>query len=203
MKLRILTIILLGTFLFLTVEVDAQIFKLPKYYRQSLNVDSLVSNTPDGLIFFPEVNVYPHKRPTTKREQRKYEKLVRNFIKVYPYVCELSNTYRNIDDSLAIIRSDKDRDLYLKVREGQIMRYYKPILSRFTLSQGVLMVKLMDRESGSTAYEVVNELKGSVTAFFWQSFALLFGNNLKTEYDASGNDREIEYLVKRYKDKTL
>lgn len=45
MKLRILTIILLGTFLFLTVEVDAQIFKLPKYYRQSLNVDSLVSNT--------------------------------------------------------------------------------------------------------------------------------------------------------------
>lgn len=203
MKPKVLTIILFGTLLFISTNVEAQIFKLPKHYRQSLNVDSLVSNNPEGLIFFPEVNVYPHKQPKTKRERKNYEKLVRNFIKVYPYVCELSDTYRNIDDTLAMFRHDNDRDKYLKVREGQIMRYYKPIFSRFTLSQGVLMVKLMDRESGSTAYEVVNELKGSITAFFWQSFALLFGNNLKTEYDASGNDREIEYLVLRFKDRTL
>ena len=58
--------------------------------------------------------------------------------------------------------NDKSREKYLKVREAQIMDHYKPILSDFTLSQGVLMVKLMDRESGSTAYEIVDDLKGFV-----------------------------------------
>lgn len=184
-------------------DLSAQIFKLPKYYRQSLNVDSIVKNTPDGLIFFPEVIVYPHKAAKTKREKKQYEKLVRNFLKVYPYAIELSKTYKNIDDTLAMLSSDKKREMYLKKREQQIMEHYKPILSRFTLSQGVLMVKLMDRESGSTAFEIVNELKGSVTAFFWQSFALMFGNSLRAEYDSKGDDKELEYLVKRYRDRTL
>jgi hypothetical protein len=61
----------------------------------------------------------------------------------------------------------------------------------------------MNRESGNTAYVIVDELRGKVTAVFWQTFALMFGNSLKTEYDAFGDDREIEFLVKRYQDGTL
>jgi len=202
MKKIIIIVAILG-FTIQTENVSAQIFRLPKYYRQNLNVDSIVKNTPDGLIFFPEVIVYPHQSPKTRRERKQYEKLVRNFLKVYPYALELSKTYRNIDDTLAMFVSEKKRELYLKNRERQIMDHYKPILSRFTLAQGVLLVKLMDRESGSTAFEIVDELKGSVTAFFWQSFALMFGNSLKASYDSNGDDKEIEYLVKRYRDKTL
>ena len=202
MKKIIIIVAILG-FTIQTENVSAQIFRLPKYYRQNLNVDSIVKNTPDGLIYFPEVIVYPHQSPKTRRERKQYEKLVRNFLKVYPYALELSKTYRNIDDTLAMFVSEKKRELYLKNRERQIMDHYKPILSRFTLAQGVLLVKLMDRESGSTAFEIVDELKGSVTAFFWQSFALMFGNSLKASYDSNGDDKEIEYLVKRYRDKTL
>ena len=200
-KIIIITaIVFLG---FMSFDSHAQIFKLPKYYLQSLNVDSLVKHTPDGLILFPEVIVYPRSTPHNKRQQKKYDKLVANFKKVYPVAIELSRTYRNIDDTLAMFKTEKDRERYLMIREKQIMNYYKPKLTKFTLSQGVLLVKLMDRESGSTAFEVVNELKGSVSAFFWQSFALMFGNSLKSEYDAKGDDKEIEYLVKRYKDGTL
>jgi hypothetical protein len=187
----------------MSLETHAQNFKLPKYYRHSFNVDSLIAVTPDGLILFPEIVVYPHKNPKTNRGQKKYEKLVRNFMIVYPYALELSKTYKNIDDTLSMFSSEKSRRKYLNTREEQIMSQYKPILSKFTLSQGVLMVKLMDRESGNTAFEIVDELKGSVTAFFWQSFSLMFGNSLKAEYDSNGEDQEIEYLVKRYKDKTL
>lgn len=203
MKVKYLILVLFVIALSGISELKAQIFKLPKYYRQHLNVDSISQYTPDGLILFPEVNVYPRQMPKTAREKRQYEKLVRNFIKVYPYVLELSQTYRNIDDTLSMIRSDKDKDIYLRVRERQIMNYYRPILTRFTISQGVLMVKLLDRESGNTAYEVVKDLKGNVTAFFWQGFALMFGNNLKMEYDAYGDDKTVEYLVMRYRDKTL
>ncbi|MBN2777811.1 MAG: DUF4294 domain-containing protein [Bacteroidales bacterium] len=184
-------------------QLFAQKFKLPKYYQLFLNIDSLIDNTPDAVIFFPEVNVYPQAERKTKRDRNRYDKLVRNFIKVYPYALEISSVYKNIDDTLSMFATDEARKKYLNVREKQIMDYYKPKLKKFTLSQGILLVKLMDRESGTTAYQIVDELRGTVTAVFWQTFALMFGNSLKTEYDAFGDDKEIEYLVRRYHDGTL
>jgi len=184
-------------------DAYAQKFRLPKYYQMFLNIDSLIDNTPEVVYFYPEVTVYPQAERKTRRDRRRYDKLVRNFVKVYPYAIEISEVYRNIDDSLFMFPTDEYRKKYLNVREKQIMKFYRPQLKRFTLSQGVLLVKLMDRESGATAYTIVDDLRGSVTAVFWQTFALMFGNSLKTEYDAMGDDKEIEYLVKRYKDGTL
>lgn len=199
-NILLLTIVFVGL---QSTELFSQEQKLPYYYRKALNIDSIVQNTASDVTFFPEVNIYPHKEYRTKREQRKYEKLVRNFIKVYPYATSISLQYRNIDDTLALFEHDKDRKMYLEEREQQIMDFYKPKLTKLTLSQSVLLVKLLDRESGSTAFEIVDELKGSVKAFFWQSFALMFGNNLKRSYDSKGDDSEIEYLVMKYKDGTL
>jgi hypothetical protein len=184
-------------------DAYAQKFRLPKYYQMFLNIDSLIDNTPEVVYFYPEVTVYPQAERKTRRDRRRYDKLVRNFVKVYPYAIEISEVYRNIDDSLFMFPTDEYRKKYLNVREKQIMKFYRPQLKRFTLSQGVLLVKLMDRESGTTAYQIVDELRGSVTAVFWQTFALMFGNSLKTEYDSKGDDKEIEYLVKRYNDGTL
>jgi RNAse (barnase) inhibitor barstar len=184
-------------------DAFSQKFKLPMYYQKFLNIDSLIDNTPEAVYFYPEVNIYPHAERRTRRSRKRYEKLVRNFLKVYPYALEISEVYTNIDDTLAMFSSDDSRKLYLNVREKQIMSFYKPKLKKLTLSQGVLLVKLMDRESGETAYKIVDDLRGSVTAVFWQTFALMFGNSLKTEYDASGDDKDVEYLVKRYEDGTL
>lgn len=203
MKFKIIFFSLLVFSLSLIAELKAQDTKLPTYYRQSLNVDSIAKYTPEALILYPQVNVYPHKNFKNARERRRYDKLVNNFRKVYPYVIELSATYNNIEDSLKIMPNEKHKEIYLKHREKQIMSYYRPIFIKFTLSQGVLMVKLLDRESGSTAYEIVKDLKGNVDAFFWQTFALLFGNNLKREYDAAGKDYDIEFLVLRYQDGSL
>lgn len=197
--LLILTIILFS----FVGESYSQIFKLPSYYRKFMNVDSLVKNTPEALFLYPEVIIYPQSEKKTRRQKRRYEKLVRNFIKVYPYALTIARTYRNIDDSLAVIESDDYRDKYLKVREKQIMDYYKPKLKKLTISQSVLLVKLLDRETGSTAYEIVHEIKGSVDAVFWQTFALMFGNSLKKSYDSDGDDKEIEYLVRRFNDGTI
>lgn len=200
MKYRVNIIII---FLFIGYFAEGQQNALPIYYRQSLNVDSLIKNTPYGIIFYPDVHVFPRKHPKNRKEREKYQKMVNNFKKVYPYAIEISSIYRQIEDSLDRFKSDKDRKKYLSVREKQIMDYYKPKLTKLTLSQGVMLVKLLDREAGSTAYEMIEQMKGSVRAFFWQNFALMFGNNLKREYDSKGKDAEIEYLVMRYKTGTL
>ncbi len=184
-------------------EMDGQTKKLPRYYRESLNVDSLVKHTPYGLILYPEVIVYPRKYPRNRREREKYNKMVYNFRRVYPYAVEISKLYLQIDDSLAKFKNDTDRKKYLELRERQIMAYYRPKLTKLTLSQGIMLVRLLDRESGNTAYEMIDELKGSVSAFFWQNFALMFGNNLKKSYNSNEKDEELEYLVLRYKSGTL
>jgi len=166
------------------------------YYSQ-INVDSLVAVT-ENLILLPEVKVYSNKRKNA-RANRKFDKLVRNFKKVYPYAIEVSAMYRQIDDSLARMDSDRQRRQYMNMREDQIMAHYKPIMSKFTLSQAIMFVKLLDRECGSTAYEVIKTLKGGFFAGSCQLFACMFGNDLKKSYDSEVSDRTIEFLVTQYR----
>jgi len=65
-----------------------------------------------------------------------------------------------------------------------------------TFSQGKILIKLVDRETGNSSYELVKELRGAFSAFFYQAFARIFGFNLKIKYDPEGEDREIETIVK-------
>jgi hypothetical protein len=66
-----------------------------------------------------------------------------------------------------------------------------------TVTQGRILIKLIDRETGNTSYSLVKELRGSLQAFFWQGLARLFGSNLKSEYDANGQDVQIEAIVQQ------
>ena len=200
MKTLSIKIIIISVFSMMSFLGELQAQKIPTYYRKDINVDSLITHTPNGIILLPQVNVYPKKVFANKKDEREWERLQRNFSKVYPVALEITKTYRQIDDSLARFSSDKMRVKYMKIREEQIMTYYKPKLIKFSLSQSILLVKLLDRETGSTAYEIIDELKGSVKAFFWQGFAKMFGNDLKKSYDSEVTDKDIELLVKRYKE---
>jgi hypothetical protein len=166
-------------------------------YYSEINVDSLMA-TNEYLILLPEVKVYSNKRKAAKAE-KKYDKLVRNFKKVYPYAIEVSAMYRQIDDSLARMDSKRERKAYMDMREKQIMAHYKPIMSKFTLSQAVMFVKLLDRECGSTAYEVIKTVKGGFFAGSCQLFACMFGNDLKKSYDSEISDKALEILVRQYR----
>ncbi len=165
-------------------------------YYSEINVDSLIAAN-DYLILLPEVKVYSNKRKAA-RAAKKYDKLVRNFKKVYPYAIEVSALYRQIDDSLARMDSDRQRRKYMDMREDQIMAHYRPIMCKFTLSQAVLFVKLLDRECGSTAYEVIKTVKGGFFAGTCQVFACMFGNDLKKSYDSEVSDKTLEFLVRQY-----
>lgn len=173
------------------------------YFRKFINLDSIMFHSRQPVMLIPEVMIFPEKEFRNNRERRRYTRLIRNFKIVYPYAQEIGEIFTQIEDTLFLFDDDQLRRRYVRVREKQIMDEYRPKLSKLTLSQGILLVKLLDRETGSTAYEIVDELKGSVRAFFWQGFALLFGNNLKNQYDAKGEDKDIEILVIKYENGTL
>ena len=83
----------------------------------------------------------------------------------------------------------------MKEVEQQLLDEYKDDIKKLTISEGRILLKLIDREARRTSYTLIKEFRGGVSAFFWQSIARLFGGDLKVEYDPYGEDRVLEHIV--------
>ena len=102
-----------------------------------------------------------------------------------------------INDKMDSIDSKRVAKRYIKQVDKELQKKYGPELKKLTITQGRLLIKLIDRQTSSTSYELVKELRGSFSAFMWQSLARLFGENLKEKYDAEEEDKMIEHIVLR------
>ena len=87
------------------------------------------------------------------------------------------------------------RDKYIKESEKKLFDEFEKPLKHLTITQGRILIKLIDRETGNTSYQLIKTLKGNFSAFLWQGIARLFGSSLKSEYDAEGDDKAIEAIV--------
>jgi len=125
----------------------------------------------------------------------RYYMLKRDIKIVYPYAIMAQATFQQCQETLKTMASESDKKHYVKTVEKQLMKQYSDELKGLTMRQGKLLIKLIDRETGNTSYDMVKELKGSFTAFLWQTVACIFGNNLKSTYDASGEDKDIESII--------
>ncbi len=132
---------------------------------------------------------------SSERQRKKYERLERKVVKVYPYAYAAGILMQEYENELANLRNDRERKRFLKEAEDALKRQFEGELRNMTVSEGVLLIKLIDRQTGDTSYGLIQELKGSFSAFMWQSMARLFGHNLKDQYDGKGNDRQIEMIV--------
>ena len=92
-------------------------------------------------------------------------------------------------------KSERERKDYVKKIEKELFAEFENEIRTMSISQGRILIKLIDRETGQSSFEIIKEFKGGFSAFFWQSVARLFGHNLKSEYDAANEDRMIEYIV--------
>lgn len=128
-------------------------------------------------------------------EYLRYRKLVRNIKRVYPYSLIARDIFRDIEYAMDSIKNPREQKKYIKQKDQELQDRYTEELKKLTITQGQLLIKLIDRELGMTSYEVVKELRGSVSAFMWQSLARLFGSSLKSEFDEDGEDALIERII--------
>lgn len=126
---------------------------------------------------------------------KKFKKLVRNLKVVYPYAKQAKLLIAEIEYSIDSIPNKKDRNRFIKEKEKALMNRYQDEIERLSVTQGRLLMKLLDREVNKTTYEIIKELRGGLQAFMWQQMAKLFGSDLKTGYDAKGEDRMIEKII--------
>jgi len=143
-----------------------------------------------------EVIVYPRPKFNNRRQMRRYSRLIINIKKVYPYAKLAKEKLLEMDRHIATLTSEREKREYINRMEEELFGAFEDDLKKLTISQGRLLIKLIDRETGDTTYEWLKELKGSVSAFFWQAIARIFGSNLKWEFDAPGEDRLIDDIIR-------
>ena len=138
-----------------------------------------------------------------KRDMRTYARLVRAVKLTYPIALEANRRLREMEAHLMTLPSEKEQRIYIKSVEDSLKEEYTPVLKKMSMYQGMVLLKLIDRETGKTSFRLVQELRGKFSAFFWQGVARLFGANLKLEYDREGDDAVIEYLIGLYEEGLL
>jgi uncharacterized ubiquitin-like protein YukD len=142
-----------------------------------------------------EAVIQPRTNKPTNRDMRQYRKLVYNVKKVYPYAKLAGEKFAVINAHMDSLKTKKEQREYIKQVEKDILRQYEEDLKNLTITQGRILIKLIDRETSETSYEVVKDLRGSFQAALWQTVARIFGSNLKTEFDAAGEDRTIDEIM--------
>jgi hypothetical protein len=147
------------------------------------------------LSSIDEVYIFPVRKFSSRRDLRRYRRLIRNIKKTYPYAKLAKLELDEIEANLKLFKTDVERKAYIKQVEKDLRHEYEDELKKLTITQGRILIKLIDRETGDTSYELVKQLRGSFSAFFWQALARLFGSNLKSEFDALGEDRLMNEIV--------
>ncbi|MBN2348870.1 MAG: DUF4294 domain-containing protein [Bacteroidales bacterium] len=147
------------------------------------------------LASLKEVFIFPQHNFKSKRDMRRYRRLIYNVKKAYPYAILASKTIKEIDENIGKLKTEKARKDYLKKMEKQLFDRYEDELKKLTITQGRILIKLIDRETGDTSYDLVKDFRGKFSAFLWQTIARLFGTDLKAEFDPQGEDRLINEIV--------
>lgn len=149
------------------------------------------------MVFLDEFEVIDKLPRNLVRYRERMIALKYNVVKVYPYAVAAAEVLKDVDFNLDRFGDDKSaRKAYLKDIERKLNARWKGELQNLTISQGQILVKLINRQTGKNCFEIIKEMKGGFRATVYQGIALLFSNNLRHEYDPHGDDAELEQQVR-------
>ncbi|MBE6284573.1 MAG: DUF4294 domain-containing protein [Mediterranea massiliensis] len=191
-------IMVLLLFLFSVKEAKAQqVITKPSQMEKPLVLAPMCVYEGDTIPYFtlPTVHIFKPIYFKNNRERQKYNKLVRDVKKVLPLSKEIRRAVLETYEVLQTLPTEKARNAHIKAVEKSVKKQYTPIMKKLTFSQGKLLIKLVDRQTNSTGYELVKAFMGPLKAGFYQAFAALFGASLKKEYDATGDDAMVERVI--------
>ena len=146
-------------------------------------------------IEIKEVNIFGELKPESRFQAWRYERTVYNVKRVYPYAVLVREKLSQVNEDLKKLPDEKERKEYIKNFEKDVFRDYEGDMRGMTITQGRILIKLIDRETENTSYDLIKDYRGWISATFWQGIARIFGSNLKSEYDPLGEDLLIERII--------
>ena len=193
-------------------DCHAQLFKKKKKEKEKVTVEQVrpkPAPAQEGILeFIVEGNdtiyidqiraskIYSRLPKMKGREWRQYYRLVHNFSKAYPYALVAKKLVVEADSVIAAdnLKGIK-REKYINKVQKELFSVFESQMRSLTVSQGALIMKLVDREVGKSSYNIIKGYKSGITAGFWQGIAKMFGSDLKKPYDPEGEDAATEELV--------
>lgn len=180
-------------FIIIILLISSSVFSQNQKYRivysQVIDGDTLF------IIPLDEVQIKGKRTSKNKRLIRRTNRLIRYVKKVYPYAKIAGVKLQEYDSILNTVDKESERRKIMRRAEKEINEEFGGELKKLTINQGRILLKLIDRETGDTSFELVKDLRGGFTAFFYQTFARIFTLNLKVKYDPQGEDKKIEEIV--------
>lgn len=175
----------------LTTEELSETDSLDNIYQtEVINGDTL------PLVLLQPVAIVSTKKRDYVSEY-KFRRLKKHVMKVYPYAKEAGRIIDEINEISADITKKRKQKKYLKQLEKDLKKTFEGELRKLTISQGKILTKLVNRETGLTTHKLIKEYKSGITALFWQTIGKRYGYNLKKEYDPINDpyDKDIESIV--------
>jgi hypothetical protein len=192
--------IVIPAFLMLSCFLHAQDTVVTRSDTSSSVYFLLKTATYDGQTYpeveLKEIIVYGEIPKNVKFNYRRHARLVYNVRKVYPYSVMVRHELGRVNRLLETLPNERDRRNFLQQYEKDIFNIYEEDMKQLTFTQGKILIKLIDRETQNTSYDLIREYRGKFTAAFWQGVARIFGANLKSDYDPGGDDYLIEVVVR-------
>ncbi len=148
---------------------------------------------PRTAINLDEVMLLHKLKFNGKEDRRRYLILRRKTIKVYPYAKLAAERLEKLNERLGNIEKKRDKKRYAKRIQKYIEGELSEKLKKFTRTEGQILIKLIHRQTGETAYSLIKELRNGWRAFWYNNTAKLFDMSLKKEYDPF-NEKE-DYLI--------
>ena len=175
---------------FILIIVLLTIFGFNSYAQDRPLIANFIIVNEDTLFIadVTEVEVLAFKN---KNEKTKYYNLKRRVLKVYPYALSAKEKLTSMEIGLDSIPKRRHKKQHTRKIAKWIKEEYADRLKNLTMSEGKILVKLIYRETSTTSYEIVKSYRGRFNAFFWQSMAKFWDNNLKTEYDPVNNREDL------------
>lgn len=153
----------------------------------------------DSSINLSEVVLLPKLRLQSLDERRRYLILQRKTIKVYPYAKLASERLEKLNGRIAGLRSKRKQKQYARRVQKFVEDEFSEKLKKFTISEGQILIKLIHRQTGETAFDLIKALRSGWRAFWYNNYAKLFNMSLKIPFDPeiSEEDYLIEYILQR------
>lgn len=165
--------------------------------KENKKISKPAENDSISFQVLEEVKIYSAIIFLNKIEAIKYSKLVRDVKRAYPYAKVAALKMNEYNAIVNNAKTKKEKKKLMKKAEDDLKAQFENDIKNLTDVQGKILVKLIDRETGTSSYDIIKEFRGSLMATFYQSMGAIFGYNLKTTYDPNGEDKEIEDVVKR------
>ncbi len=181
---------LVGSFIYKPATAQQGIYDTLKVYAY---IDANGDIIP--MSYLPPVEVSTKLSRRAKAYWTEWTRLRKAVYVTFPYAIAASGIMNDINAKLVGVRDKKQRRRIIRSREKELKKEFADKLTQLSVYQGKVLMKLIYRQTGSNCYEIIDEYKGSFTATFYQTIAIIFGSNLKQTYDARGKDAMMEKIV--------